>query len=73
MRKSSSLYLVLGIVAVVIFAALLAFILYRRKKQREEISIIDDFEVSDEKEDSEPDYQDYLRNKKKREKEVSVN
>lgn len=69
--KSSTLYIVLAIIGIAIVAAAIAFILYRRKKQAEQISIIDDIDFTDEKEESEPEYQEYPGKKDKKEVLVS--
>ena len=72
--KSFSIYLVLAVISIIFIGALITFILYRRKKQEQEISIVDDidFDLTDEKEETEPDYKEYLRNKDKTEKEALV-
>jgi len=61
-------------IAIVFVASLVAIVLIRRKKHSQQISIVDDDELNilDEDEDSEPDYQEYLKNKPKHEKGVLV-
>ena len=69
-QQSSSIFIVLSILGVVIIGAVVTLLLYRKKKQNDDIAIIDDIDFT--KEESEPDYQEYLKNRKE-EKEVLVN
>ncbi|MCU0644339.1 MAG: LysM peptidoglycan-binding domain-containing protein [bacterium] len=71
-QSSSSLGLILGIIAVLIIASLVAYMLIRRRKRSEQISIVDDKDLNL-IDDSEPDYQDYLRKKSRRKKEAFAN
>lgn len=71
-QSSSSLGLILGIIAVLLIASLVAYLIVRRKKQSAEISIIDDKDLNL-VDDSEPDYQDYLRKKSQRKKAAFAN
>ncbi len=74
-KSASSLGLILGIIAFVFVASLIAFVLIRRRKRSQQIKILDDkdLNIMDEDEESEPDYQEYLRNKSERERDVLVN
>ena len=60
--KSSSLFMILAIVGLVLAASVAGFIFYRKKKE-EEITIVDGINLLDEREDTEPDYKEYLQNK----------
>lgn len=73
-QSASSLGIILAIIGVLFAAALLAFVLIRRKKQAQQITIVDDEELNllGEDEQSEPDYREYLRSKARREEEVLV-
>ncbi|HEX9970500.1 MAG TPA: LysM peptidoglycan-binding domain-containing protein [bacterium] len=71
-QSSSSLGLILGIIAVLLIASLVAYLVVRRRKQSEQISIVDDKDLNL-IDDSEPDYQDYLRKKSRRKKEAFAN
>ena len=71
--RSSMLYILLAVIGVVFVGAVVAFILYRRKKQSEQFSLDDDINLMDEKEESEPDYKEYLKDKKKKDEEILVN
>ena len=71
-QSSSSLGLILGIIAVLLIASLVAYLVVRRRKRSEQISIVDDKDLNL-IDDSEPDYQDYLRKKSRRKKEAFAN
>ncbi|UCE07760.1 MAG: LysM peptidoglycan-binding domain-containing protein [bacterium] len=73
-RSASSLGLVLALIGIVFVASLIAFVLIRKKKRSQQITIVDDEELNliDEDEESEPDYQEYLRNKSRQESDVLV-
>ncbi|HEX9973742.1 MAG TPA: hypothetical protein VGD14_16845, partial [bacterium] len=71
-QTSSSLGLILGIIAVLLIASLVAYLVVRRRKRSEQISIVDDKDLNL-IDDSEPDYQDYLRKKSRRKKEAFAN
>jgi len=71
-QSSSSLGLILGIIAVLLIASLVAFLVVRHRKRSEQISIVDDKDLNL-IDDSEPDYQDYLRKKSRRKKEAFAN
>ena len=60
-KKSSGFYLILAASGFVLVGSVLALILYRKKKQSEFTL------ASKDSEESEPDYQDYLNKKKKKE------
>jgi LysM repeat protein len=70
-QSASSLGLILAIISVVFVASLLAFVMIRRKKRSEQITIVDDDDlnlIGDE----EPDYQEYLRKKSRPREKVLV-
>lgn len=73
-ESASSLGFILAVIGVVFVASLIAIVLIRRKKRSQQIKIVDDDELNilDEDEDSEPDYQEYLKNKSKRKNGVLV-
>lgn len=73
-QSASSLGLVLGIIAILFVTSLVAFILIRKRKRSQQIKILDDkdLNIMDEDEEAEPDYQDYLRDKSERERDVLV-
>lgn len=73
-QSASSLGIILAIIGILFGASLLAFVMIRRKKRAQQITIVDDEQLNllDEDEQSEPDYQDYLRSKSRREEEVLV-
>ena len=73
-QSTSSLGIILAIIGVLFVASLLAFVMIRRKKRSQQITIVDDEELSllGEDEQSEPDYREYLRGKAKRKEEVLV-
>jgi len=73
-QSASSLGIILAIVGVLLVASLLAFVMIRRKKHSQPITIVDDEELNllGEDEQSEPDYQEYLRSKSRRKEEVLV-
>jgi hypothetical protein len=62
--QSSSLPMVVIFIAVVFLVSLISFIFYRRKKRNENITIVGD---------SEPDYKNYLKSKKGKSRQVSMN
>jgi len=68
-QSSSSFGLVIGLIGVLFVASLIAFLLLRKKKRTRQITIVDDDDLSllDEDDESEPDYQEYLKNKSRRE------
>lgn len=69
-ESASSLYLFGGI-GIVFIVALITFLVYRKKKQSETFTFddIDNSNGASADEDSEPDYQEYLRKKSKMKKE----
>ena len=73
-QSASSLGIILPIIGVLFVASLLAFAMIRRKKRSQQITIIDDEDLNlmGEDEQSEPDYQEYLQSKSRREEEVLV-
>ena len=70
--KSSMLYVVLGAVAVLLLSTIIGYIIYRRKKNEDELSLLDDIDLSNDESESEPNYQDYLRNKNNQQSEVMI-
>ncbi|MBD3287168.1 LysM peptidoglycan-binding domain-containing protein [candidate division KSB1 bacterium] len=74
--KSSMLYLILGVMAVVLLIAVIGYFFYRRRQSRDEYSLIDDIDLSNEESERnyepEPDYQDYLKNKRNKRKNVTI-
>lgn len=62
--KSSSLYLILAIVGIVLISAAIGYFMYRKRKQDDLYSIAEEVDFNDEP-DAEPDYQAYLKRKKK--------
>ncbi len=66
--------MILGVVAVMLLASVVALTLIRQKKRSKQITIIDDDELNliGNEEDTEPDYQNYLRKKSRRKKDVLV-
>ncbi len=73
MVKSSMAYIILGSVAVILFSTIIGYIVYRRKKGHDELSLFDDIDLSNNESEAEPNYQDYLKNKKDRSSEVMIN
>lgn len=71
--KSSLPYFLLAAIGIVFITAMIILILYRKRKRAEQFSIIDNLELTDKNEESEPDYNQYLRNKKKKDEEIVVN
>jgi LysM repeat protein len=71
--KSSSFPIVIVAVAAALVIGLIALIVYRRKKQAKYVTVVDDAEISGDRDDSEPDYKEYLKSKKKRAKAEVVN
>ena len=73
-QSASSLGIILAIIGVLFVASLVAFVMIRRKKRSQQITIIDDEDLNlmGEDEHSEPDYQEYLRSKPRREEKVLV-
>lgn len=73
-QSASSLGLILGFIAILFLASLTVFLLIRRKKRTQQITIIDDDDLNilGEDEESEPDYQKYLRNKSRRKADAMV-
>lgn len=73
-ESASSLGLILGVVAVLLLASVVAFALIRRKKRAQQITIVDDDELNliGDDEDSEPDYHEYLKKKPRRKEDVFV-
>lgn len=69
-QSSPSLALILGIIAVLLIASLIAYVVVRRRERSQQISIVDDKDLNLGDDNSEPDYQDYLRKKSRRNKEV---
>ncbi len=70
-HQSASMFYILGAIGLVFIVSLITFLVYRKKKH-EEVFTFDDIDESDSDtgdEDSEPDYQDYLRKKSNRKKE----
>jgi len=65
---SAVFYTILGFLAIFLVTSVL---LYIRKRQKTELSLIDDIDLENEKEDTEPDYRDYLR-KRGKEKELTL-
>jgi len=72
--RGTSPALILGAVAVLLLASVVAFTLILRKKRSQQITIVDDDELNliGSDEDTEPDYQNYLRKKARRKKDVLV-
>lgn len=73
MVKSSMIYVVLGAVAVLLLSTVIGYIIYRRKKNQDELSLFDDIDLSNDHSESEPNYQDYLKNKNNRRNEFVIN
>lgn len=73
-RSTSSPGLTLGVIALVLAASIVAFVLIRRKKRSQQITIVDDHELNliGDDDDSEPDYHEYLRKKSRRKEDVLV-
>lgn len=73
-KSASSLGLVLAIIGIVFIASLLAFVMIRRKKRSQQITIVDDDDLNfiGEDEQPEPDYQEYLRRKSRQREKVLV-
>ena len=73
-QSKSSLGAILAIIGVLFAASLLAFVVIRRKKRSQQITIVDDDDLNlmGDDEHSEPDYQEYLRGKGRREEKVLV-
>ncbi len=73
-QSASSLGIILAIIGVLFVASLLAFVVIRRKKRSQQITIVDDenLNLMDEEEHSEPDYQEYLQSKSRQQKEALV-
>lgn len=69
-QSASSLGLILGVIAILFLASLTVFLVIRRKKRSQQITIIDDDDLNliGEDEESEPDYREYLRNRSQRKK-----
>lgn len=63
-QSTSSLGLILTVIGAIFVASLIAIVLIRKRKQSQ-ITIVDDDELNilDEEEESEPDYNEYLKNK----------
>jgi len=74
-QSASSLGLILGVIAVIFVASLVTFLIIRRKKRSQQITIADDEDINllDADDEPEPDYKEYLRDKSKQKKEVFVN
>ena len=70
--KSSVFYIILAAIAIALVAGIVAFIIYRRKNRTDTTLDIDDIDFGDDKGDSEPDYDEYLK-KKERERELILN
>jgi hypothetical protein len=73
-RSSTSQGLTLGVIALILAASVFAFVMIRRKKRSQQITIVDDHELNllGEDDDSEPDYQDYLQKKSRRKEDALV-
>jgi len=73
-QSASSQGLILGLVAILFVASFVAFVLIRRKKRSQQITIVDNEELNlfDEEDESEPDYQEYLRDKSRQKEDVLV-
>lgn len=72
LKSSGSVGLVLGILAVLLIASFVAYLVVRSRRS-ERISIIDDKDLNLIDDESEPNYQDYLKNKSRRKKTVFAN
>lgn len=73
-RSTTSSGLTLGVIALILAASVFAFVMIRRKKRSQQITIVDDHELNllGEDDDSEPDYQDYLQKKSRRKEDALV-
>jgi LysM repeat protein len=72
MRSTTSPGLTLGVIALVLAASVVAFVLIRRKKHSQPIAIVDDHELNllGDDDESEPDYHEYLQKKSRRKEDV---
>lgn len=73
LKSSGSLGLIVGILAVLLIASMVAYLVVRSRKRAEQISIVDDKDLNFVDDESEPDYQDYLAKKSRRKKPAFVN
>jgi LysM repeat protein len=71
--KSSSFPILIIAIAAAFVISLISLVIYRKKRNAKYITVVDDAEISGDKDESEPDYQDYLKSRKKRAKAEVLN